>query len=153
MEKEELKIIFLHAAEIAKVVPANLQEAAFNRALDTLLPSSKGGKAPPKRKKHGKAVDHKVKVAGTKRTHSAPKLTTVKSGSARIGPKAALESLLKATFWNQQRTIGELQDHLRTTRGYKYKATELSPALVRLLREGKIDRNQNKENQYEYKPK
>src|SRR5438132_13925809 len=43
METEDLKRSYKEAAEIAKVVPEAMQEAAFNRALDSLL----GSKIPP----------------------------------------------------------------------------------------------------------
>jgi hypothetical protein len=41
MNSENLKEIFKQAAEIAESVPKDLREAAFNRALDTLLVSEK----------------------------------------------------------------------------------------------------------------
>ncbi|MEO8505379.1 MAG: hypothetical protein ABI609_15895 [Acidobacteriota bacterium] len=48
MSTEELKKLFQEAAEIAKAVPKELREAAFNRALDALsLPAAK--MAPPTR--------------------------------------------------------------------------------------------------------
>lgn len=153
MENEELKQVFQRAAEIAKLLPQNLQEAAFNRALDALLPSSPSGKSPSTRKKNRKTGAQQANPVASRKAPLTGKVTGSRSSSNRIGPKGAIESLLKTTYWNQPRTIRELQKHLQTSRGYKYEATELSPALVRLLREDKIERKKNKENQYEYKPK
>ena len=43
--------------------------------------------------------------------------------------------------------IGEVVD---TRRGVTFKATDLSPALVRLLRQKSLDRERNDSNQFEY---
>lgn len=64
----DLKELFKQAAEIAKDVPENMQETAFNRALDMLThglpaqshPSSTGGTpttAPKKRKSNSTLSD------------------------------------------------------------------------------------------------
>ncbi len=46
--------------------------------------------------------------------------------------------------------IGEIQERLRHKKGVQLKATDLSPTLVRLLRQNKLDRERNESNQYEY---
>jgi len=46
-DPEELKQVFARAAEIATAVPPNLQEAAFQRALDALLGPAEPGAPPP----------------------------------------------------------------------------------------------------------
>ncbi|MBU4574832.1 MAG: hypothetical protein KJ576_09365, partial [Proteobacteria bacterium] len=52
MRKKNLKVIIAEAAEIAKTVPENLQEAAFHRVMDELLGKSLGSKieAPEKKR-------------------------------------------------------------------------------------------------------
>jgi hypothetical protein len=42
LDPEELKDAFKRAAEIAAVVPPAMQDAAFNRALDQILPGGNG---------------------------------------------------------------------------------------------------------------
>jgi hypothetical protein len=148
MDDELMKQAFNRAAEIIKAVPANLQQVAFSRALDELLGAGhskrKAEKTPRKATKSTPTKAGIIKKSGF--------LPERRSGSRRPGPKAALEDLMSKDFWRQPRIIGDLQNHLRTNRGYTYKLGELSPALVRLLRESKIERKKNKENQYEYKP-
>ena len=90
---------------------------------------------------------------GRVRQHNLGKKQGARRTSGRLGPKAALEEMLSTQFWSQPRTIGQMREHLETTRGHKYSLQELSPALGRLLRDKKIDRAKNKENQYEYKRK
>jgi hypothetical protein len=45
-DPDDLKAAFKRAADIAAVVPASMQEAAFHRALDRILGA--GGQAPDK---------------------------------------------------------------------------------------------------------
>jgi hypothetical protein len=50
-DPEDLKDVFKRAAEIAAVVPASMQEAAFHRALDQILG---GGEVPPSPRRGGR---------------------------------------------------------------------------------------------------
>jgi hypothetical protein len=87
------------------------------------------------------------------RSNDAPTKTT-RSGrraSGRPGPKAALEGLIEAGFFTEERGLAEMQDQLARARGYRYKPTDLSPALVRLLREGKLQRDRDDKGQYKYR--
>lgn len=73
-----------------------------------------------------------------------------RGGSGRPGPKAAVEWLLDQGFFKMPRTIGEIQDQLARKRGHQYKVTDLSPALVRLLRDNRLDRERDDAGQYRY---
>jgi hypothetical protein len=68
----------------------------------------------------------------------------------RVGPKAAVESLISSGYFSMPRTLGELQEKLRHDRALRFKPTDLSPALTRLLREGQLSREKNADGQYEY---
>lgn len=70
--------------------------------------------------------------------------------SGRLGPKAMLEDLIGRGYFKSPRTISEVQGHLQHQRGHRYKATELSPALVRLIRDGALKRDTNADGTYEY---
>jgi hypothetical protein len=69
----------------------------------------------------------------------------------RAGPKAALTTLIDDGYFKTHRTISDVQNHLRHKKGLSFKVTDLSPAFVRLLREGTLDRDKNESGQYEYK--
>ena len=45
----------------------------------------------------------------------------------------------------------DIQSEIENSQGYRYKSTDLSPVLVRLLRDKIIVREKNAEGQYEYK--
>ncbi|MBZ0138565.1 MAG: hypothetical protein K8H87_02175, partial [Pseudorhodoplanes sp.] len=71
-------------------------------------------------------------------------------GSGSPGAYAMINDLLAENFFKAPKTIGAIVDHCRTARGHHYKANECSPALLRLLRDGKLKRQKNKDGQYEY---
>jgi hypothetical protein len=151
MDDQRLKDAFKRAAEIAKSVPRGLQEVAFNRALDSLLPAAapqavQTTPAQRVRRPHTKAVE-------ASRTQDKPKPKQRKRKGGRPGPKAAVEALLDAGYFSQAKTIGEVQKELRDHKGHAYRLVELSPALVRLVRGEQLRRKKNQDGQYEYSAK
>ena len=71
--------------------------------------------------------------------------------TGRLGPKAMLEALITSGYFTERRTIGDIIAHVEVKQARKVKATDLSPALGRLQREEKLDRERNAQGQYEYK--
>ena len=65
-------------------------------------------------------------------------------------PKGLVEELIAEGFFASPKTIGDIQEQLRHKKGIQLKVTDLSPALVRLLRQKSLDRERNESNQYEY---
>jgi hypothetical protein len=61
-----------------------------------------------------------------------------------------LSELIDQGFFATPRVISDIIHHLDQTRGRQYKAQELSPALVRLLRDRRLVRAKNATGQYEY---
>ena len=92
-------------------------------------PPAKSDKAPPDKK-----------VVAAKKA----------SGTGRPGPKAALEQLLNSGYFDTPRIIADIREHLRHKRGHTYTLQDLSPTLVRLVRDEKLDRDRNAAGQYEY---
>jgi hypothetical protein len=76
-----------------------------------------------------------------------------KRSSGRPGPRAALNQLLNDGYFDGARRIAEIQQHLAHSRAQKYKVSELSPTLVRMIRDQVLDRNRAGDGQYEYKRK
>ena len=87
----------------------------------------------------------KATATGEKETVSAPRRQ-----GGRPGPKRILEGLIDDGFFSDGRATGDIQEHLEKGQGRRYKATDLSPALLRLLREEKLTRGENADGQYEY---
>jgi hypothetical protein len=68
----------------------------------------------------------------------------------RPTPFTVLDDLVASGFFGTPQTIGGIREYLEEKQGRKYKASELSPALLRLLRNGKLTRAKNGDKQYEY---
>lgn len=66
------------------------------------------------------------------------------------GPKGIMMQLIQEGFFASPKTIGELRDHIKHKKGHTYETAELSTPLVRLVRDGVLDRTTNPENQYVY---
>jgi hypothetical protein len=89
-----------------------------------------------------------------KSTRKAKNATTARAGAGRRrGPKTVLGELIDDGFFKEPRTMGDAQEQLRHKRGIRYTLQDLSPAFVRLLREGRLDRDRNASGQYEYRAK
>lgn len=70
--------------------------------------------------------------------------------SGRPGPKQMLETLIADQFFDAPRNISQIIEHVQHRYARTYKATDLSPTLVRLRRENKLDRSKNDKGIYEY---
>ena len=68
-----------------------------------------------------------------------------------LGPKAAILEMIEAGYFSKVRTGSELQEYLKKNRGFGFGTDQLRVALLRLLRDQKLDRDQNAEGQYVYK--
>ena len=110
---------------------------------------SEGGVSGGPAKKRRKVTGSKGHTAPKGANGKAPKQARIKSG--RPGPKAVVEEVIANGFFAEPKTIGDLQEHLERNRGHRYKATDLSPTLVRLLRAGILERERDDNAQYRYK--
>jgi hypothetical protein len=90
------------------------------------------------------------KTASGKKTATPKGKATGKKAAGRPGPKAAIGQLLNAGFFRSARTISEIQAELQHRRGHSYSVQELSPALVRSIRDETLSRERNSEGQYGY---
>jgi hypothetical protein len=91
------------------------------------------------------------------RRRSARKPKQTKEGNrtagrkrAGQGPKPMIEELIKEGFFKSPKGISDIKQRLRDKKGVAFKATDLSPTLVRLLRQNALDRERNDSNQFEY---
>lgn len=149
---EDMKSVFKQAADIAKELPDNMQEAGFLRAVDVLL--AQHGLAPDqavepaRRRRAGKKTARGR--SGTTAKKTARKSTRRRSG--RVGSQTALRELAEnSTFFSSPRTIADIQTHLDNRKALKFKQNELSGPLGKLVRAGVLDRERNKDNLYAYK--
>ena len=90
----------------------------------------------------------------TTETTTPPATPRAQKGTTRRrGPKTMLGELIDEGYFSQARTINDAQEQLRHKKGMRFSLHDLSPALVRLLRDGRLDRDRNTSGQYEYRAK
>ncbi|WP_140843196.1 hypothetical protein [Variovorax guangxiensis] len=90
----------------------------------------------------------KVSPAGKKAGRPA---AAAKRTSGQLGPKAAVLGLIADKFFDAPKTGQAVQAHLKTRRGFTIGADQLRLALLRLVREQALDREENADGDYEYK--
>ena len=81
---------------------------------------------------------------------SSKKKATGKKGTSALGPKAAIVSLIESGYFDKARTGPEIQAYLNTKRGLTFDTDPLRMTLLRLVRDLKLDRDENGEGNYEY---
>jgi len=98
-------------------------------------------------------IDNHVKQASGGKSPRKPRPATNRKASPRrsIGPKAALIALVDAGFFSEGRTGPEVQSYLKTKRGLDFGTAQIRLAMLRLVRDLVLDRDENAEGQYEYK--
>lgn len=108
-------------------------------------------RSPTAPRKRGSAKSKGVPTVSADTASPQRKQPAAKRATSRPGPKKMLEELITQGFFNEPRGIGDIIDHVQQKRGHRYKATDLSPALARLLREERLDRDRDDKGQYRYK--
>ena len=109
----------------------------------------------PKKKRSKKKASRKAD--STKTNPEAKKAKASKKGGSKTistrstGPKAAVTSLIDSGYFSKGRTGPEVQAYLKSKKGFSYGTDQLRLAMLRLVREEKLDRDENAEGQYEYK--
>lgn len=81
-----------------------------------------------------------TKSSTAKRAAPAKKSASAGAGR-RIGPKGVLESLIDDGYFSEPRGIADIRQYVRDQRAIGFTNNDLSPTLIRLLREGKLKRS------------
>lgn len=82
---------------------------------------------------------------------SAPASAGKKRASGVPGPKAAIMALHASGYFDTPKTGTELQQHLKSKKGFSFDLSQLLVALLRLVRDEVLDRDANSNGDYEYK--
>lgn len=142
---------------IADVVNAFKSESVQLRVVEVLLAqlgvasqASPVAAPSPKRAKRRKTGTRPESAAEPSTDAQQKPKSKPARGSSSPGAFSMISQLLADGFFKTPRTIGTIVTHCGTTKGHHYKANECSPALLRLLRDGKLKRQKNKDGQYEY---
>jgi len=146
--KEQLK-------ELAPLINSFKSESVQLKLIELLLAHPAGKKISDK---SGSVSESKLQSG---RKPRKPKSTTdtkdADKGSAQkkttrggVGAQATVTSLYQEGFFKSPQSIGTIVEYCGTNKGHHFKANEISPPLLRLLRDGKLKRDKNSDNQYEY---
>lgn len=137
-------------AELAEVLNKVKSEAVQLKIVELVFA---GRTAPDEEKLDDENGPAPKKRKGKKRkatTSSSPaKTESKKPRPAGKGPKPTLEGFISEGFFNQKRTIGAVVEHCKL-KARNFKNNELSGPLGRLVRENKLSRTTNADNQFEY---
>ncbi len=107
----------------------------------------------PRRKKAGQSTAERGKADGTKTASKLGTKAPVRDSrpSGGLGPKAAILSLVGSGFFATPKTGPQVQEFLRTKRGFSIGTAQLRLAMLRLVRDGSLERGTNGDGHYEYK--
>lgn len=139
------------SAAVYRVMKAG--EEWLAKAADQRTAGSSG--ARPRRRPAAKstAASPPAKTATAEKASSSATnaVSTARSSSAgrKAGPKAVLENLISEGYFSEPRGMADIKHHIRDQKAMTYEASDLSPTLIRLLREGKLKRSKV-EKQYVY---
>ncbi|MFX1298430.1 MAG: hypothetical protein ACFFD2_26690 [Promethearchaeota archaeon] len=116
--------------QVSEIKDPELKKIAFQKLMDSL------------------SGHRRVKTKSTK-TKGTKKGKELKRG--RPGPKVILIELLNSGYFNDSKFVSEIQQYLKHKTGYIYKSNEISTALLRMLRNGRLTRNKKEKGKYEWK--
>lgn len=158
----DFETVKLQLGQLAEVVNKFTSEAVQLRIVEIVLGDKRHSPATaevssekeadqqaPKRKARRKS--RTVKKDLTNGSEEAPEVN--RSRRSGKSPLLTLTDLATSGFFSQPRTISDIADHCREKLVLKFKSSDLSPALGRLVKNGTLDRAKNAEGQYEYRRK
>jgi hypothetical protein len=144
--------------ELAEVINAFKSEAVQLRIVDLII-----GGAPLAAKLESTAPTPIADVAAKptrarKRARKAaatnpsdqPAKPARSPAKGRPSGKVTLDSLVSEGFFKSPKTIGQMVEHCDTSLAMKYRQSDFSGPLMRLVREKRLTRKKNTDGQYEY---
>ena len=98
-----------------------------------------------------------TKVGSEKKARKTKQKKPVKSSDRKTsrqsssGPSTAIVNLIDSGFFSEGRTGLEVQTYLKNKRGFNFETDHLRMTMLRFVRDGKLNRDENTDGQYEYK--
>lgn len=150
---EELK---RQLQELADIVNAYKSEAVQLRVVELVFGSESATEAAPTVVREEPSDPPRQSLRESKRpAKRSDKDQTLgspsRNGRSKLGARGVLNRLYEAGFFkNAKKTIGEIVQHSETNLATKIKQSDISGPLAGYVRDGKLKRSKNAENQYEY---
>jgi hypothetical protein len=110
-------------------------------------PTGKPGAAPTARTRKRKQSER----AAAPGANAKPQ--RVRARGDGVSRKALIVQLINDGFFATPQVMGDICDQLSHKKGHSFQARELSATILRLLRDGVLDRDRNKDGQYAYRAK
>lgn len=92
----------------------------------------------------------KKKITTTKKKTIKKKNISKGTAKSPIGPKAAIVELVNSGFFSESKTGPEVQEYLSKKRGFSFGTDSLRFTMLRLVRDGLLERDENDKGSYEY---
>jgi hypothetical protein len=148
---ENFETVKKELRELAGVINAFKSESVQLRIVELILGASaiQEDQIPAKETVSQKPT-RKKQQAATKSADVAGKKGKKKATAAGTGAVATLSQLAEGDFFSKPRTINDIIQHCSTSFARKFKASEFSGKLGRMVRNGELTRKKNADNQYEY---
>jgi hypothetical protein len=144
INKFKSEAVQLRLVELIFGTKSSEEEADFTTRDEPPAAHSTRSRRPRKRKaksKPGPTIDND----GSPKKGPEKKRRTSTSGSL-----ATLTDLYNAGFFKERRTIGAISKHCSEKLALNFKSNELSPGLIRMVRNQQLDREKNTDGQFEY---
>lgn len=123
----------MKAGEDWLATPDDQRTSASTKARSRRSNAKRGGTSSP------------AKTAGANKTSSSAKkaasVTRSSSAGRHTGPKAVLEDLIREGYFSDARSMADIKQHIRDEKAISFEGGDLSPTLIRLLRERKLKRS------------
>jgi len=137
--------------DLADIINGFKSEAVQLRIMELVFQGADGheddgdvdeAKNPKRKRKEKKTVSTRktVAVEGKKKP----------ARGGKSGPATVLTQLIEEGFFKANRTLNAIIDHSGKKKARKFKSNELSGPLARFVRDHRLDRDKNKDGQYEY---
>jgi hypothetical protein len=151
---KNIELIKTQLSELASVINLYKSEAVQLKIVDLVFKHAMGeDSSETNREANGrrKLVKGRKRKAGSNANRRTEKKIGTGKKSSRLGPAAALQRLLDVGYFKSKRRLGDITSYCETKLASPIKRTALSGPLARLVHDGKLDRDKNKEDgQYEY---
>lgn len=135
-EAVQLRIIDLIFKGVKVKDPQDIEEAEEEEFEEKVKTDVKAKKKAKARNKKTESDDKVTKKTGT--------------GKSTPSPYATLEKLHSDGFFKTKRLIGDIKTHCKDKLALTYQSSDLSPVLIKMIKDDKLNRTKNNENQYEY---
>jgi hypothetical protein len=139
-------------AELAPIINSFKSESVQLRIVELIFKSVRTTESEPDETLADEAVGETERPRKARKKSSAAK-TSANSQKRKVtgsGPIPTLTELIEEGFLAKRQTLNQILEHCKSNKARIFRPNQFSGPLGRLVRDGKLQRQQNSESQYEY---